>query len=135
MKGQMMNIPLTITEIMRHADRVNGDTEIVSVTYDNPRHRYTLSDAFSRTRQLANALKSLGLKKGQRVATLAWNDYRHLELYYAISCSGGVLHTVNPRLFEQQIEYIINHAEDTIVFFDPIFTPLIEKTAKQTLYR
>lgn len=127
MKGQMMNVPLTITEIMRHADRVNGDTEIVSVTYDNPRHRYTLSDAFSRTRQLANALKSLGLKKGQRVATLAWNDYRHLELYYAISCSGGVLHTVNPRLFEQQIEYIINHAEDTIVFFDPIFTPLIEK--------
>ncbi|NOH29192.1 long-chain-fatty-acid--CoA ligase [Vibrio mediterranei] len=127
MKGQMMNVPLTITEIMRHADCVNGDTEIVSVTYDNPRHRYTLSDAFSRTRQLANALKSLGLKKGQRVATLAWNDYRHLELYYAISCSGGVLHTVNPRLFEQQIEYIINHAEDTIVFFDPIFTPLIEK--------
>lgn len=127
MKGQMMNVPLTITEIMRHADRVNGDTEIVSVTYDNPRHRYTLSDAFSRTRQLANALKSLGLKKGQRVATLAWNDYRHLELYYAISCSGGVLHTVNPRLFEQQIEYIINHAEDTVVFFDPIFTPLIEK--------
>lgn len=127
MKGQMMNVPLTITEIMRHADRVNGDTEIVSVTYDNPRHRYTLSDAFSRTRQLANALKSLGLKKGQRVATLAWNDYRHLELYYAISCSGGVLHTVNPRLFEQQIEYIINHAEDTIMFFDPIFTPLIEK--------
>ncbi|NOI22198.1 long-chain-fatty-acid--CoA ligase [Vibrio mediterranei] len=127
MKGQMMNVPLTITEIMRHADRVNGDTEIVSVTYDNPRHRYTLSDAFSRTRQLANALKSLGLKKGQRVATLAWNDYRHLELYYAISCSGGVLHTVNPRLFEQQIEYIINHAEDTIVFFDPVFAPLIEK--------
>ncbi|MCY9851117.1 long-chain-fatty-acid--CoA ligase [Vibrio mediterranei] len=127
MKGQMMNVPLTITEIMRHADSVNGDTEIVSVTYDNPRHRYTLSDAFSRTRQLANALKSLGLKKGQRVATLAWNDYRHLELYYAISCSGGVLHTVNPRLFEQQIEYIINHAEDTIMFFDPIFTPLIEK--------
>ncbi|MCY9872053.1 long-chain-fatty-acid--CoA ligase [Vibrio barjaei] len=127
MKGQMMNVPLTITEIMRHADRVNGDTEIVSVTYDNPRHRYTLSDAFSRTRQLANALKSLGLKKGQRVATLAWNDYRHLELYYAISCSGGVLHTVNPRLFEQQIEYIINHAEDTIVFFDPLFAPLIEK--------
>ncbi|MGR5360819.1 long-chain-fatty-acid--CoA ligase [Vibrio mediterranei] len=127
MKGQMMNVPLTITEIMRHADRVNGDTEIVSVTYDNPRHRYTLSDAFSRTRQLANALKSLGLRKGQRVATLAWNDYRHLELYYAISCSGGVLHTVNPRLFEQQIEYIINHAEDTIVFFDPLFAPLIEK--------
>ncbi|PTC03288.1 long-chain fatty acid--CoA ligase [Vibrio mediterranei] len=127
MKGQMMNVPLTITEIMRHADRVNGDTEIVSVTCDNPRHRYTLSDAFSRTRQLANALKSLGLKKGQRVATLAWNDYRHLELYYAISCSGGVLHTVNPRLFEQQIEYIINHAEDTIVFFDPVFAPLIEK--------
>lgn len=127
MKGQMMNVPLTITEIMRHADRVNGDTEVVSVTYDNPRHRYTLSQAFTRTRQLANALQKLGLKKGDRIATLAWNDYRHLELYYAISCSGGVLHTVNPRLFPEQIEYIINHAEDTVVFFDPIFAPLIAK--------
>jgi fatty-acyl-CoA synthase len=127
MKGQMMNVPLTITEIMRHADKVNGDTEVVSVTYDNPRHKYTLNDAFKRTRQLANALQSLGLEKGQRIATFAWNDYRHLELYYAISCSGGVLHTVNPRLFPEQIEYIVNHAEDTVVFFDPVFAPLIEK--------
>ncbi|SEG33266.1 long-chain-fatty-acid--CoA ligase [Vibrio hangzhouensis] len=126
MKGQMMDVPLTITEIMRHADRINGETEVVSVAYDNPRHRYTLSDAFKRTRKLANALKSLGIKKGDRIATLAWNDYRHLELYYAISCSGSVLHTINPRLFPEQIEYIINHAEDGIVFFDPLFAPLIE---------
>jgi fatty-acyl-CoA synthase len=126
MLGQMMNTPLTITEVMRHAERVNGDTEIVSVTADNPRHRYTLKDAFKRVRQLANALQKSGIKKGQRVATLAWNDYRHLELYYAVSCSGAVLHTINPRLFPEQIEYIANHAEDAIVFFDPLFAPLIE---------
>ncbi|MCL9774547.1 long-chain-fatty-acid--CoA ligase [Vibrio methylphosphonaticus] len=127
MQGQMINSQLTITEIMRHAERVNGDTEVVSITHDNPNHRYTLKDAFKRVRQLANALQDLGVKQGDRVATLAWNDYRHLELYYAVSCSGAVLHTVNPRLFPEQIEYIINHAEDTIVFFDPIFMPLIEQ--------
>jgi fatty-acyl-CoA synthase len=130
MLGQMMNTPLTITDIMRHADKVNGDTEVVSITYDNSYHKYCLTDAFRRSRQLANALQASGIGQGQRVATLAWNDYRHLELYYAVSCSGAVLHTVNPRLFPEQIEYIINHAEDTIVFFDPLFAPLLEKIAK-----
>ncbi len=126
MQGQMMNTPLTITEIMRHADKVNGDTEVVSVTSDDPHHRYTLKQAFSRVRQLANALRDCDINQGDRVATLAWNDYRHLEMYYAVSCSGAVLHTVNPRLFPEQIEYIINHAEDKIVFFDPMFAPLVE---------
>jgi fatty-acyl-CoA synthase len=124
--GQMMNTPLTITSIMQFADQVYGDTEIVSVTADNPSHRYTYADAFRRTRKLANALAAVGVAEGDRIATLAWNDYRHFELYYAISCSGAVCHTINPRLFPEQIEYIVNHAEDKLVFVDPAFLPLLE---------
>ena len=110
MKGLMMDSQLTITSIMKHADKIHGASEIVSFTADNPTHRYTYKDAFKRTRQLANALNALKLKKGDRIATLAWNDYRHFELYYAISCSGQICHTINPRLFPEQIEFIINHA-------------------------
>jgi len=122
-----MNLPLTITSIMQFADRVYGSSEIVSVTADNPYHRYTYADAFRRTRQLANALAKLGVQRGQCVGTLAWNDYRHLELYYGISCSGMVCHTINPRLFPEQLEYIINHAEDQYLFVDVMFVPLLEK--------
>lgn len=124
--GQMMNLPLTITTIMDFAERVHGDCEIVSVTADNPEHRYTYAEAFGRSRQLANALAQAGVEQGDRIATLAWNDYRHFELYYAISCSGAVCHTVNPRLFPQQIDYIVNHAEDKLIFTDPAFLPLLE---------
>ena len=124
--GQMMNLPLTITSIMNFAERAHGATEIVSITTDNPRHRYTYAEAFGRTRQLANALAAAGLQPGDRIATLAWNDYRHFELYYAISCSGAVCHTINPRLFPEQVEYIVNHAEDKLVFVDPAFLPLLE---------
>ena len=126
MQSTMMNLPLTITSIMEFADKVYPNQEIVSVTLDNTNHRYCYKDAFKRTRQLANALESLGLKQGDVVATMAWNDYRHLELYYAISCSGMVCHTVNPRLFDDQIEYIINHAEDQWLFIDPLFVPKLE---------
>ena len=129
MNGLMMDVPLTITAIMQHADRVNGDSEIVSVTRDNPRHRYRYRDAFRRTRQLANAIAGWGLAGGDRVATLAWNDYRHFETYYAAACSGYVCHTINPRLFPEQIIYIINHAEDRAVFVDPDFLPLVEAVA------
>jgi acyl-CoA synthetase (AMP-forming)/AMP-acid ligase II len=129
MNGLMMDVPLTITSIMEHAERVNGDREIVSVTSDNPRHRYTYRDAFKRTRQLANALAGLGLERGARVATLAWNDYRHFETYYASACSAFVCHTINPRLFPEQIVFIINHAEDEVVFVSPEFMPLIEAVA------
>lgn len=131
MLGQMMNLPLTITNILRFADKVYGDTEIVSVTADNPRHRYTYAEAFARVRKLANALARLGVARGQCVGTLAWNDYRHLELYYGISCSGFVCHTINPRLFPEQLEYIINHAEDQYVFLDPLFVPVLEKLASR----
>ncbi len=131
MNGLMMSIPLSVTAIMQHAERVSGGTEIVSVTGDNPRHRYTYREAFSRTRQLANTIASWGLDRGDRIATLAWNDYRHFETYYAAACSGYVCHTINPRLFPEQVAYIINHAEDQYVFFDADFLPLVEGIAGQ----
>ncbi len=127
MRSHMMDPPLTITSLMTFADKAHGDTEIVSFTLDNPRHRYTFSDAFKRVRQLANVLQSLGAKPGDRIATLAWNDYRHFELYYGVSCSDMICHTVNPRLFPQQIDYIINHAEDQFIFTDALFIPLLEQ--------
>ena len=131
MQGLMMDFPLTITSIMEHAERVHGAQEIVSVTRDNPRHRYTYADSFARVRQLANAMDGWGLSQSDRIATLAWNDYRHFETYYASACSGYVCHTINPRLFPEQIVYIINHAEDQYVFLDPDFWPLIEQVAPQ----
>jgi acyl-CoA synthetase (AMP-forming)/AMP-acid ligase II len=131
MQGLMMDSELLISSILRHADRNFGNREIVSVTADNPLHRYTYSDCFSRTRQLANALSRLGLKHGDRIATMAWNDYRHLEAYYAIGGSGFVCHTINPRLFPEQIVFIINHAEDRWILVDLLIVPLLEKIADQ----
>ena len=125
MHGLMMDAPLTITEIMKFGERNYPDAEIVSVTLDNPRHRCTLRDVFRRARQLANALTAAGIKPGDRIGTLAWNDYRHYELYYAVSCMGAVLHTINPRLFPEQLEYIINHAEDRLLFIDPTLLPVL----------
>lgn len=123
----MMNTPLTITSVMKFAERVHGETEIVSVTADNPKHQYSHRDACKRIRRLGNALKGLGAVRGDTMATLAWNDYRHLELYYALSCSGMVCHTINPRLFEEQIVYIVRHAQDQWLFTDPAFVGLLEK--------
>ena len=127
MKGLMMDQPLLVKSIIEFAEKVNPDVEIVSVTADNPRHRYTYKEAFQRARQLANVIDGWGLSLGDRIATLAWNDYRHFEAYYAISCSGYVSHTINPRLFPEQVEYIINHAEDQWVFTDRDFVPLLEQ--------
>jgi len=124
-----MNTPLLVSAILRHADRNYGDREIVSVTADNPLHRYTYADCFARARQLANAMERLGLSRGDRVATLAWNDYRHLEAYYGIGGAGFVCHTINPRLFPEQIAFIINHADDRYVMVDLLVWPLIEKIA------
>lgn len=126
MTSLMMPIESTISSIMQFAEKVHASTEIVSVTADHPRHRYTYADAFKRVRKLANALKAFNLLPGDRIATLAWNDFRHLELYYAVGCSGFVCHTINPRLFKEQLEYIINHAEDKVMFTDPLFVPLLE---------
>jgi fatty-acyl-CoA synthase len=131
MHGLMMESELLISSILRHADKNFGDREIVSVTADNPLHRYTYADCCRRTRQLANAMAKLGLDHGDRIATLAWNDYRHLEAYYAIGGAGFVCHTVNPRLFPEQIVFIINHAEDKWLFVDLLILPLVEKIADQ----
>ena len=129
MLGLMMNTPLLISSLIRHADRFHGATEIVSRTVEGPIHRYTYRDAHLRARQIAQALTRLGVKQGDRVGTLAWNGYRHLEVFYGISSMGAVMHTINPRLFPEQIVYIVNHAEDSFVFFDLNFAPLVEKLA------
>jgi len=126
MLGLIMNRQLTITSIMEHARKFHGDAEVVSVTADQPLHRYTYREAFARSARLANALARLGILQGERIGTLAWNDYRHLEVYFATSCAGFVCHTINPRLFPEQIEYIVEHAEDRWLFVDPAFVPLLE---------
>jgi fatty-acyl-CoA synthase len=131
MHGLMMDTPLLISSIAEHAEKFHGDREIVSVTMDNPRHRYTMGEAVGRSRRLANALDKLGLATGDRVATIAWNDYRHLEIYYGVSGAGYVCHTINPRLFPEQLVFIINHAEDRWIFTDLMFVPLLEKLLPQ----
>src|SRR5712664_1460236 len=129
MQGLMMDMPLLISGLLQHADRHHADTEIVSKTVDGSVHRYTYRDAHARARKLANALKRLAVQPGERIATLAWNSFRHFEIYYAVAGSGAVIHTINPRLFPEQIGYIANHAEDKYVFFDLTFAPLVEKLA------
>src|SRR5271168_2175059 len=127
MFGQMMQMPLMISSLIRHADRYHGDTQIVSRLTEGGIHRYTYTDAHRRARQLARALGSQGVRRGERIGTLAWNNHRHLEIYYAVSGMGAVCHTINPRLFPEQIAYIVNHAEDRYIFVDLTFVPLIEK--------
>ncbi len=127
MHSTMMDTPLVLSSIMNFAEKVYGTSEIVSVTADNPLHRYTYSDAFKRVRKLGNALNAMGAKLGDTIGTLAWNDYRHFEMYYALAASGMVCHTVNPRLFEDQLEFIINHGEDKWLFLDIAFVGLVEK--------
>ncbi|MEX0617515.1 MAG: long-chain-fatty-acid--CoA ligase [Pseudohongiellaceae bacterium] len=129
MIGLMMDKQLSIPEILEYAAVYNPDGEIVSRTIEGDIHRYNYSDSLLRTRKLANALLSLDIKKGDRIATLAWNTYRHFELYYAISGIGAITHTINPRLFAEQIVYIINHAEDKYIFVDLTFVPLLERVA------
>jgi acyl-CoA synthetase (AMP-forming)/AMP-acid ligase II len=131
MMGQMMSQPLLISSIIEFAGRHYGDVEIVSRRVEGDMHRYTYRDCHRRARRAAHALKGLGVQMGDRVATLAWNGYRHMELYYAVSGSGAVLHTINPRLHPDQIAYIANHAEDQVLFFDLTFLPLIEAVAAQ----
>ncbi|SPA43972.1 3-(methylthio)propionyl-CoA ligase [Cupriavidus taiwanensis] len=127
--GQMMSAPLLISSIIKHAARYYGSTEIVSRRTEGDLHRYTYRDCELRARKLAQALGALGVKQGERVGTLAWNGYRHLEVYYGVSGMGAVCHTVNPRLFPEQIAYIVNHAEDGYIFFDLTFLPLVEGVA------
>ncbi len=128
MQGLMMDYPLTLHHAFDRAVRLFSRKEVVTQT-DGAPHRYTYGDWGKRTIQLANALKSAGVEQGDRIATFAWNTYRHLELYFAIPCIGAVLHTLNIRLFADQLDYIINNAEDKIIFIDGDLVPLLEQLA------
>jgi fatty-acyl-CoA synthase len=129
--GAMMDQPLLISSIIRFAARHYGASEIVSRRVEGDVHRYTVRDCEARARRLANVLRARHVAPGERVGTLAWNGYRHMELYYAVSGSGAVLHTINPRLHPDQIAYIVNHADDQLLFFDLTFLPLVEAIAPQ----
>ncbi len=129
MNGLMQQQSLLISTLLTHAERHHGDQEVVSRRVEGDIHRQTYRDLGQRARRLANALTSLGVSFGDRVATLAWNGYRHMELYYAVSGSGAVLHTLNPRLHADQVKWIANHAEDSALFFDLTFLPLVESIA------
>jgi len=127
--GLMMDLPLLISGILEHAAAQFGDSQIVSRETHGPMFRYTHAACAARVRKLANALRGLGLDAGAAVGSIAWNNHRHLEAYFAVSGSGMVMHTSNPRLHPEQLIYIINHAEDRILLFDATFAPLIRRIA------
>jgi acyl-CoA synthetase (AMP-forming)/AMP-acid ligase II len=129
MLGKMQHEELLISSLIEHAARSHPDVEIVSRTSEGPIHRTTYGVVEARARRLASALTRLGVRPGERVGTLAWNGHRHMELYYGVSGMGAVLHTINPRLFPEQVDYIVNHAEDQYLFFDIGFAPLVEALA------
>lgn len=131
--GLMQDQPLLISRFLEFGARHHGDVEIVSRRVEGDLHRYTYRDALRRSKQLANALGALGLAQGDRVATLAWNGYRHFELYYGVSGSGRVVHTINPRLTPAQIAWIVNDAEDRVFCFDMTFLPLVKAIAAHCL--
>ena len=126
MQGLMMDQQLLVGSIVDHAARYHGDTEIVSVNSDGSQFRYDYRRANTNMLKMASALNKLGLEQSDRVGTIAWNNHRHLEVYFAISGNGQVCHTLNPRLFPEQLIYIITHAQDKVLFFDKTFLPLVE---------
>ena len=132
MLGQMMQQPLLISSLLVHAERHHPEQEVVSRRVEGDIHRTTYKELAGRARRVANALGGLGVQMGNRVGTLAWNGYRHMELYYGISGSGAVMHTINPRLHPDQVVYILDHAEDQVLFFDMTFLPLIQAVAGRT---
>ena len=129
MLGGMMHRPLMVGAIIAHAARYHAGREVVSRRVEGGIHRYTYREAEARMRRLARALRGLGIERGDRLATLAWNTHRHFELYFSVSGMGAVCHTVNPRLFRDELRYIINHARDRVLFLDLTFVPLIEALA------
>jgi len=126
MRGLMMDRPLLISSLLEHAADVFASVEIVTRTVEGPIHRYTWTSAARRARQIAEALQELKVHDGDAVATVAWNTHRHLELYYGVSGMGAVVHTVNPRLHPSQVAYVLNHAQDRVLFVDLTFLPLVE---------
>ncbi len=127
MRGLMQRQPLLVSSILTFAARHHGAGEVVSNAVDGGRHRYTYREAERRARRRARARGRLGVRRHDPVGTRAWNSYRHLELYYAASGMGAVCHTINPRLFDEQVAYIVDHAEDRVLFVDPAFVPLVER--------
>src|SRR5690349_13921206 len=127
MKGLMMDYQLTLPTILRRAESLFGKKEIVSRLPDKSIHRYTYRDFSIRAKKLAVALRRLGVRQGDRVATLSWNHYQHLEAYFAVPCMGAVVHPLNLRLSPDDLAYIVNHAEDKIVIVDQVLLPLFEK--------
>jgi 3-(methylthio)propionyl---CoA ligase len=131
MFGSMMQQPLLISSLLTHAERHHGEQQVVSRRVEGDVHRITYTQLAARARRMANALAERGIQMGDRVATLAWNGHRHMELYYAVSGSGAVLHTLNPRLHPDQVVWIADHAEDQVLFFDLSFLPVIEAIARR----
>jgi len=131
MLGLMQKQPLLISSLIQFAERYHGDTEVVSRRVEGDIHRYTYRELAARARQLANTLEREGLQFGDRVASLAWNGYRHMEMYFGVSGSGRVLHTINPRLHPEQVAWIVNHAEDQVLCFDTTFLPLVQAVHAQ----
>ena len=125
MLGLMQSEPINLISILIHAGRWHGDREIVTNTVEGGIHRQTYADTLARATQLASSLRTFGIKDGDRVGTMGWNTYRHLEAWYAISGQGAICHTINPRLFADQIEYIVNHAENRIIFVDLTFVDML----------
>ncbi|HEX4136496.1 MAG TPA: long-chain fatty acid--CoA ligase [Bryobacteraceae bacterium] len=139
MTGLMMDYPLTLTHILERAAKIYPRREIASRVHDGSMHRYTYRDFHRRVHLLAHALDRLGVQPGDRIGTLCWNSYRHLELYFAVPCAGAVLHTLNLRLSPDQLAYIVNHAEDRVIFVDASLLPVLEsirgelKTVRQVV--
>jgi fatty-acyl-CoA synthase len=131
MRGLMMDRPLLIGSLIRYAADYHGDAEIVTRETEGPIHRYTYVEAERRAKRLAKAVMRLGVAMGDRVATIAWNNHRHFELYFGISGIGAVCHTINPRLFADQLKYIVNHAADKLLFLDLTFVPIAERLAAE----
>jgi len=126
MQGLMMKQELMISDLIEHASKVHRNREIYSRETNGEDFTYTWGECAHRARKLANAMKAAGVKKGDRVATIAWNNHRHMEIYYAVSGIGAIVHTINPRLDSKQLTWMVNHAEDTWVMFDTTFAPIIE---------
>ncbi|MBT8140643.1 MAG: long-chain-fatty-acid--CoA ligase [Gammaproteobacteria bacterium] len=131
MLGHMMQQELMISDLLTHAEKAHGSREIVSREADGTAHRYTWAECAARAKQLANALLAAGVKPGDRVATIAWNTYRHIEIYYAVSGIGAIVHTINPRLDPKQVSWMMDHAEDCHVLFDTTFAPIVAAVREQ----
>ena len=125
MKGLMQDWPLLVSTILDHANEWHGEREVVTRTVEGPIHRCTYADLYRRSKRCANALARLGVGRGDVVATMAWNTHRHMEVWYAIMGSGAVCHTLNPRLFKEQMVYIANHAEDKLLLLDTSFVSIV----------